>query len=284
MEVILGAGISGLLISSRKRDSIVLENQHRIGGVFSYDEISGFNIPLHPPLVKEKCFTNLLDFAQIETNVIYEKENYLSAKLTIDKIPDWLLPDNKMYYIKNLSEIIQNLSLKARIRLIGSYFIRNDKLVLNTGEIILWDRIYSTIPRRIFDNSKIFRSISIAEAIFTTKKRQGSQIVVNGDKGVSFSHVFSIDWLNPSFDVLYVLVPFLNIVPSWDKVYSDLKRKRILLRDEIISFRYRIIKDGILIDEDNKIGEKDDNIIFCGRLGKWKNFNLCQTIDDSLNC
>ncbi|MFP3170242.1 MAG: NAD(P)/FAD-dependent oxidoreductase, partial [Sulfolobaceae archaeon] len=75
-------------------------------------------------------------------------------------------------------------------------------------------------------------------------------------------------------------------IPSWDRVYGDLKRKNILKKEDIISFRYRVIKDAILEhDHDNKLKEEtEEGIHFCGRLGKWRNFTICETINDILHC
>ena len=170
---------------------------------------------------------------------------------------------------------------KVRIRFSSSFFIKNNKIVLASGEIIRPEKIYSTISRKEFgDNVK---SISLIEGVFVVnKKKTDWDVIIVGDKGYSFSHVLKIDFISDEFDFIYVLVPFTKI-PSWDKIYSDLKRKRVLEKSEIIAFRHRIISDGILI-ENEKLDTSRGNIVFCGRLGKWRNFNLCQTIDDSLQC
>lgn len=79
-----------------------------------------------------------------------------------------------------------------------------------------------------------------------------------------------------------MIIPFSGSLPIWDKIFSDLKREKILTKDEIIGLRSRIVRDAILIgDEENNLPER---FKLCGRLGKWKNLTLCETVQDIHNC
>ena len=283
MNVVLGGGISGLLIASHIPGSLVIESQNKVGGVFAFEEILGYKVPLYPPILSNQCHSDLFSFKDLDFNVVYEKEEYLREKLGVDKIPDWLIfkDSNKYYYVNNLYDIFDSLQKRVRIKFSSSFFIKNDKIVLASGEIIRPEIIYSTISRKMLgDNVK---SISLVEGVFVVnKKKTNWDVIIIGDKGFSFSHVLKIGFISDEFDFIYVLAPFTKI-PSWDKIYSDLKRKRVLEKSEIIAFRHRIISDGILI-ENEKLETSRGNIVFCGRLGKWRNFNLCQTVYDSLQC
>ena len=285
MNLVLGGGLAGLLLASKIKNSILIEVQNRIGGIFAYEEIGGNQIPLYPPLVDEKC-ENFPDFKynEIVLNVDLQKERYLSEKLGVSDIPSWLLfTKNRIYYISNMYQILDELYKKTKVRLATTFTYRGDKrFILSNGQVLKPDEVYVTVPPYLF-GLKGGKSTGFAEAILLVNKaRRSSTVIIDGDKGVSFSHVIIADWISESFDVIYVLAPFTSQVPSWDRVFGDLKRKGIVRKEDIISFRYRIIKDALL--ERAEEIELGGDFHFCGRLGKWKNFNICETIDDVLHC
>ncbi|MFP3232361.1 MAG: NAD(P)/FAD-dependent oxidoreductase [Sulfolobaceae archaeon] len=289
MNLILGGGIAGLLLASSKKDSMVIESQNKVGGIFSYEDIGEFSIPLYPPLTARKCgLFNQFSYKEVELNVISRKENYLLEKLGVSNLPEWLVFNEKMYYIDNLRLVLDSLSKTTRVRLSTTFTYKGGKrIILSNGIVIKADEIYVTVPSYLL-NIKKGRSIGFLEAVFLINKSDKTEntVIVDGDKGVTFSHVVLASWVNNSYDIVYVLVPFSMKIPSWDRVYGDLKRKNILKKEDIISFRYRVIKDAILEREhDDKLKEEtEEGIHFCGRLGKWRNFTICETINDILHC
>ena len=284
MKIILGGGIAGLIIANNKKDSIVIEQQPKLGGIFAYDELLDLKIPFHPPLLDSHF--DYFELKKINLRIFSKKEKFILNKLKVQEIPKWLFFNEQMYYAINLPEKIKYLSKNVRVLHSNVKRIVKDKIITNNG-VLNAEEIYSTISRKyideLFGKRSELRSVSFVELIAIVSKRERSwDIYINGDEGVAFSHIINAYWISDQYDVLYVLVPFMSSPPVWDKIYSDLKRERIITKDEIVGFRSRIIRDGILIGEEN-----DDyigNIKMCGRLGKWKNFTLIETILDSLKC
>lgn len=284
MRVVLGGGVSGLLVANKKGDSIVIEDQPRLGGVFSFDEVLGLKIPFHPPLITS--LSDYFDLKLVNLRIFSKKENYLLSKLKVPELPKWLVFNEKMYFVTNLSEKIGYLSKSVKVIHSSVKKIIGNRVITNKG-IITADEIYSTISRKFIEEMLGIRSglksVSMLELVSITQKKEREwDIYINGDNGVVFSHVLNAYWLDENYDVIYVIVPFLGAPPIWDKVYSDLKRERVLTKDEVIGFRSRIIKDAILIESEEL--ESISNIRLCGRLGKWKNFTLIEAVLDSLNC
>lgn len=283
MDVILGGGLAGLLISNKIQNSVVIENQPRLGGIFTFEEIMNRKIIYHPPLLSSQC--EYFNLSEVKFSIYTKKENFLGKKLGIEEIPKWLDFKERMYYVTNLVDKILELSKKVKVKRGSIFRIKDNRIILNNGDVLTFDNLYVTISRNFISNllgkKEKLNSISMLELIVLTSKRNfGWDIYINGDQGVSFSHI--IDWNNEELDILYILVPFRGNPPTWDKIYSDLKRERILTKDDILAYRSRIIKDAILFGETDE--KYPDNIKFCGRLGKWKNFTLCETILDIQNC
>ena len=284
MKIVLGGGIAGLIIANNKKDSIIIEQQPRLGGIFAFDKILDLKIPFHPPLLDSQF--DYFELKKINLRIFSKKEKFILNKLKVQEMPKWLSFKEQMYYATDLLEKIEYLSKNVRILHSTVKKIIKDKIITNNG-ILKADEIYSTISRKyiqeLFGLKSELKSISFVELIAVVPKRERPwDIYINGDNGVSFSHIINAYWISEQYDVLYVLVPFATSPPIWDKIYSDLKREQILTMDEIIGFRSRIIKDGILIGEEDE--EYIEDIKMCGRLGKWKNFTLIETILDSLRC
>ncbi|QIW23035.1 NAD(P)/FAD-dependent oxidoreductase [Sulfolobus sp. S-194] len=286
MKIVLGGGLSGLFLASNKKDSLIIENQPKLGGVFTYEEILNVNIPFHPPLVNYSC--EYFQTTEIKLRIYMKKENYILRKIYTHELPRWLVFNDKMLYVTNLIELIDNLSKKVKVLHTNIKKITQNNKIITTNNILSGDKIFVTISRKYIadllgiKNDKL-RSISMLELIvIVPKKDRGWDVYINGDNGISYSHIINAYWISNDYDILYVLIPFTSSPPIWDKVFSDLKRENIFLKDEILAFRSRIIRDAILIGEDDNI--YPENIKFCGRLGKWKNFTLCEAILDSLNC
>jgi len=282
--VILGAGIAGLIIANNKKESIVIEQQPKLGGIFVYDELLGLKIPFHPPLLNS--YFDYFELKEVNFRILSKKEKFILNKLKALEIPRWLSFNERMYYITNLIEKIEYLSKNTRVIHSNIKKIIKDKIITNNG-VINADEIYSTISRKyineLFGKRSELKSVSFVELIAIVPKRERQwDIYINGDDGLSFSHIINAYWISEQYDVFYVLIPFVASPPVWDKIYSDLKREQIITKDEIIGFRSRIIRDGILIGEEND--EYVGNIKMCGRLGKWKNFTLAEVVLDSLKC
>ena len=284
MRVILGGGIAGLIIANNKKESVVIEQQPKLGGIFTYDELLGLKIPFHPPLVDSQF--DYFKSEKINLRIFSKKEKFILNKLKVQEIPKWLSFNEQMYYITNLSEKIEYLSKNVRVLHSNIKKIVKDKIITNNS-VLSAEEIYSTISRKyiseILGKKNELRSVSFIEFIAIVPKRERQwDIYINGDDGVSFSHIINAYWISQQYDILYVLIPFVASPPVWDKIYSDLKREQIVTKDEIVGFRSRIIRDGILIGEEKE--EYIGSIKMCGRLGKWKNFTLVETVLDSLRC
>jgi len=284
VKVILGAGIAGLIVANNKKESIVIEQQPKLGGIFVYDELLGLKIPFHPPLLNS--YFDYFELKEVNLRIFAKKEKFILNKLKVQEIPKWLSFNEQMYYITNLSEKIEYLGKNIRVIHSNIKKIVKDKIITNNS-VVNAEEIYSTISRKyineLFGKRSELKSVSFVELIAIVPKRERQwDIYINGDDGVSFSHIINAYWISEQYDVLYVLIPFVTSPPVWDKIYSDLKREQILTMDELVGFRSRIIKDGILIEKEDE--EYIENIKMCGRLGKWKNFTLIETILDSLKC
>ena len=284
MKVILGGGISGLIIANNKKDSIIIEQQPKLGGIFSYEELLGLRVPFHPPLLDSPF--DYFESKKINLRIFSKKEKFIMNKLKVQELPKWLSFSEQMYYVTNLLEKVEQLSKNVKVVHSNIKKIIKDKIITNSG-ILKAEEIYSTISRKyiyeLFGRKNELKSVSFVELLVVVPKRERQwDVYINGDDRVSFSHVINAYWISEEYDILYVLIPFVSSPPIWDKIYSDLKREQIVAKDEIVGFRSRIIKDGILIGEEDD--EYIENIKMCGRLGKWKNFTLAETVLDSLKC
>ncbi len=287
MKVILGGGISGLLLaSSNKEDSLVLELQHEVGGLFATEEISGIKVHIIPPLVKN-LFLDNLKYHEYKPRIRSEKVKYLKEKICnfCDKLPSWLEFNGKMFWIENFGEIISALS--KGVKIINEYpiLIKDKKIITNKGRSILFDELYNTISRK--DLMKILgydepnlKSVSAFVTILITKGMKDWDLYINGDSGIVFSYIIREN-IEDDIYINYIYSFFTSKLPDIKKVFSDLKRVHLIYRDEILAYRSHVIKDAILFGTPSV---EVDYVKNCGRLGLWKNISLEEAVNLVRTC
>ncbi|AWR97363.1 hypothetical protein DFR86_07245 [Acidianus sulfidivorans JP7] len=281
MDIVLGGGISGLILAKRT-NSMVLELQPVIGGLFANDNIIDFDLPLVPPIVDNiEFFKQLYDvkYTTFIPNILAEKEQYLKDKICseCDKLPQWL-EFKKGFWIYNIHEYINNISKDIHVLHEYPISILKNKIITNKGKVINFDRIISTIPRTYLDKllgiKENISSKSLFLAIIITENTQNDwNVYINGHSGVNISFVIRKEIKNNIY-VNYVYAFFSGKLPDNKKIFSELKRLKIIPLDSILAFRTHVIRDAILYGE-----TKDNGIISCGRLGLWKNLTLEESID-----
>ncbi|MEM4139258.1 MAG: hypothetical protein QW250_06955 [Sulfolobaceae archaeon] len=83
MIVIIGAGLTGLFIASRKyQNSIIIEEQPSVGGLYSIEEISEVQIPSLPPLLFNECeLPEDFETEELELKYISKKYEFINKKI-----------------------------------------------------------------------------------------------------------------------------------------------------------------------------------------------------------
>ncbi|MCY0860203.1 MAG: NAD(P)/FAD-dependent oxidoreductase [Sulfolobaceae archaeon] len=297
MKIIIGAGFTGLFIANRLKEStILIEEQPDVGGVYLTDELNGYRLPLTPPLTDEQSLENFgFELEEIKLNQVYEKVEHLKEKVCIStncEIPSWLklLEKDKIYIIKNVPEVLD--TLKKNQKIIRGYPIKitsNNYIITNRGSSFNFDKlIYTGSLIRLLGilgkkNPGLDYISAHISVLLTNKKETNWNVIINGRKGISYSYIFKMDKVDVS--IFYVLSFFKGSkVPELKRVLIDLKRTKTLYPNEILAFRTMIIKEAILIGEGTPSLDIQDNIVVCGRLGKWKNFSLYESFNEALNC
>lgn len=83
MIVIIGAGLTGLLIASEKyQNSVIIEEQPKIGGLYALEDMLEMEITTLPPLLFRECKT--LDYFEVEDLELKYKLNkfkYINKKI-----------------------------------------------------------------------------------------------------------------------------------------------------------------------------------------------------------
>lgn len=286
MNVIIGSGITGLILAKRIPNSVVLELQPLSGGLYATDIIAGYELPLVPPLVRDvSIFKDLFDISYevFRPNIVYEKEQYLKDKICkeCDDIPPWLDFSSDLFWINNINALVSKLS--REIKIIHEYptNIRDKKILTNKGRVIDFENIINTGSRLYINkllgiNENIgSKSLFLTILITSGQSRDSWNIYVNGHSGVSISHIIRKE-LEANIYVNYIYGFFAEKLLDIKKIFNELKRLKIFINQNIIGFRSHVLKESILFGETGANG-----ILGCGRLGLWKNFTLEEAIDSA---
>lgn len=290
MNIIIGGGLAGTYIAKEK-GGIILEEQPYIGGLFAIS-FKDLNITLVPPLVKDRVliskFFNSVKFSEFRPQIIYEKEKYLKDKVcdVCDELPQWLSFDTTIYNIENPSDIIysNNKVIFAHPVLINS----NDrKIITNRGNVIEYDKIYNTGSRlnlnKLLGISENLGYISLFNFILILKHKDTEwNIYINGSAGIIFSYIIKTQRNNLDIYYVYSFFKWGKKLPDIYRVLGDLKRLKIINRDDILAYRSHVIKEAILYGE--TIPRKLNGIEDCGRLGLWKNFSIEESLNSIHTC
>jgi len=51
VRIVIGGGITGLTVASQLEDTVVLEQQSSVGGLYSIEEVGGLTLTIIPPVV-----------------------------------------------------------------------------------------------------------------------------------------------------------------------------------------------------------------------------------------
>ncbi|AAK40495.1 hypothetical protein SULI_05740 [Saccharolobus solfataricus] len=297
MIVVIGAGISGLLLSKRVKADLILEEQPVIGGVFASDNVFGKDLPYVLPIINDPAKLPNIEFNYLEYDLklSHRKYDYFEDKICkyCDKLPTWLNFGlmRKLYVIENITAFIDNLS--KNVRIIKEYPIRIDdkKIITNKGNMYKYTRVYNTASlKKMYkllgvDSSNLKHKAALTLLILTRKTNNKNwNVYLSGDTADSFSVVIKLDNIIKDLDLYYVY-SFMDITQKSidiDRVMLDLKRRQIISLDEIIAFRSKLISEALLFGEINH--KITLNMVNCGRLGEWKNYDVIETISRIQNC
>ncbi|MCH4814337.1 MAG: hypothetical protein QXY87_01865 [Saccharolobus sp.] len=297
MIIIIGAGIAGLLLSKRVNADLILEEQPVIGGVFASDNVLGVDLPYVLPIINDPMkLTNIgLNYMEYDLKILYRKYDYFKDKICkfCDKLPTWLNFDlmRKLYVIRNITDFIATLS--KNVRIVKEYPIRIDdkKIITNKGNVYKYTKIYNTGSLKKMskllglDNSNLKHKSVLTLMILTRKEYERDwNVHLSGDTADSFSVIIRLDNIIKDLDLYYVY-SFIDTNQKnidIDRIILDLKRRQIISLDEIVAFRSKLISEALLFGEIND--KMPPNVINCGRLGEWKNYDIIETISRIQNC
>jgi hypothetical protein len=161
------------------------------------------------------------------------------------------------------------------------------KIITNKGNILEYDKVYNTGSRlslnKLLNINENLGYISLFDFILISKHKDTEwNVYINGSTGIIFSYIIKI-WKN-DLDVYYIYSFFKwnKKLPDIYRVLGDLKRLKIINKDEILAYRTHIIKEAILYGK--TMNRKINNIEDCGRLGLWKNFSIEESLSSVRIC
>lgn len=284
MNVIIGGGIAGLILSKRVPNSVILEMQPVVGGLYSSDEIAGYEISILPPIVRNVEFLKKMFDAHYEIfrpEVIYEKEQFLKDKICkeCEALPPWLDFSSQLFWINNIKDFIMKLHKGSRIVYEYPANIYHNKILTNKGKLIQFEKLINT-GSRAYINKLLgikenlgSKSLFLTILITSSNSDKNWNVYINGHSGFTISHIIRKE-LEKNVYVNYIYAFFSEKLLDVKKIFSELKRLRLLSNESIIGFRTHVIKEAILFGE-----PIDNGLINSGRLGLWRNLTLEETID-----
>ncbi len=301
MRIVIGSGLTGLLISERIKPDVILEEQPMIGGTHSFENIFGVKIHLIPPLVDEAIRLNNfnLKLKEYDLDIYYRKYEHYKDKICekCNQLPHWVTmfeKTRKIYLMENLWEMFENISKKFKIIKEYPLRINNSKVITNKGNTLEYEILYNTTSlRRLLKalNRSItsLRFISALVILAVTPKKSSDNrwnIYLSGDYADSFSMIIKFDDIINNYNAYYIYSFFdKNKIKQIDieRVLLDVKRRQIIYPKDIVVIRSKLVSEAILFGEiPNNIEE--NNIINCGRLGEWKNYSIIETVQRIQSC
>ncbi|BCU68297.1 hypothetical protein HS7_17340 [Sulfolobales archaeon HS-7] len=286
--IILGGGIAGLLVAE-KLNYPIIESNPRVGGTFS-QEINDITLQM-PCVVGKECanYLSQYDIPSVEIDILpmYRKIEHFQEKvgfnlLRLEEV-EWLSKfTSKKLYIVYLKDFVNKLTrnkriIKSRLSMIKDNVVRlSNGMTFDTPEIVNASSRKALASILALDLGKLGSILAAVFAIATKKENVDWNLMLNGARGDLFSIVLR-DNRGKEYD-LYFVYSFFNSALSFpsnfrDRIYSNLKRRRVLLREKVIADRLLIFNEGIVFGE-----LPMDDFIHVGRLGLWKNFDICSTI------
>ncbi len=290
MDIVIGGGLSGLIIAKNK-GALVLERQPYLGGLIHFP-FQGLEIPATPLLVKDReVIERNFKSPQLEEFVpqlVVEKEEHLREKVCNEcsELPRWLDFEGRLYLVRN---VLLDLVVNARVLYAYPVVIEANKrrIITNKGNVVKYDTLYNTGSRAEIDKilgiSEPLSYVSLYELILLLPHKSTEwNVYVNGNSGISFSHVIKVR--HGDLDVYYVYAFFKRDqkYPDSYKVFGDLKRLRIATKDEVLAYRTFVIKEAIVLGSPNNV--EVEGVKFCGRLGLWRNFSVEETLEQAQRC
>ncbi|WP_338599706.1 hypothetical protein V6M85_10470 [Sulfolobus tengchongensis] len=298
MIVVIGSGISGLIIGKKVNANLILEEQPLIGGVLAFDSIFGIEIPYILPITYKPFQLNNFEFKykEYEINIVYRKYEYFHNKICefCEELPKWLTFDSvkKIYIIENIPEFIYELSRNMKI--VKEYPIRIDenKIITNKGNVYRFSKIYNTgslkrISRLLGLDTSFLGHISAFTLLILAKRKENNKdwnVYLSGDSAETYAVVIRIDDVIKDFQLYYIYSFLRTNQKNMDieRILVDLKRRQIISPNEIVAFRSRLLSEAILFGHLNE--KVPINMINCGRLGEWRNYSIDETILRAQNC
>lgn len=286
-NVVIGGGLTGLLISIN-RGYTVIEEQPHAGGVLSVVNLDEANLTLAVPLMSTQLeFLKKYGarFRQIKFTISINKEKYFRAKICpfCDEIPDWLFPKSEnMFLIENMPTLLSNMEKRVHIMKDSAKIIDKKRILTKYHGLIQVEQdIINTTSIRQFlrDQGKDVSNLKYNNALLSVfiirKKTNQNFINLDGGSSVSFSHVYHInDFPTTGLSSIYVYSFFNmeNKIIDIHRVLSDLRREGIISYEDIVSLRSKTVSEAILSGSPENV----EGHIFEGRLGRWKNYSIEQ--------
>ncbi|MCH1770917.1 MULTISPECIES: hypothetical protein [Metallosphaera] len=290
MSLVIGAGITGLVLAKREGATII-EEQANYGGLYGAEEMDNVKIPALPPLVgREKEILEIYpdaDLAEIDLSLRIVDEVHLRSKVcpVCETLPSWIIPPRKSLFIRNLPEILSYLASKVKI--VRGYPVRitNGTLFTNRGiydfRILLNTGSRQRLNRSLGLNERIDAIGCLILEVLLDRKIGDWDAYVNGKSGIAFSHIIGF----PDNERLYYIYSFYHKgkLPDVDRIILDLKRTRFIeSRENVLSLRARYINECLLYGEKER--QRPAFLRECGRLGAWENMDLNEAIRSALEC
>jgi|ECHhosMinimDraft_1075155.scaffolds.fasta_scaffold01168_2 hypothetical protein len=280
MHLIVGAGLAGLTVGKRV-EGIIVEEQPRPGGVFVKEEILGHDIPLIPPLIwNTECISTLQGKLRLRE---FEAVWFGKGEIGLDNV-EWVPQRGRNFaLVENLTDFLSKLASESRIVRGRILSLKNKRVLLSNGKWIQFEDIYNAGSR-----NRLGKLLGIDEGLDSLNVGITLMISeVSGDdwnivvpKGASFRYAVKLN-----IDKLELLYAFSfyqkNDIPSnlEERVISEARRKSLI--GKILAVRHRVISEGVLLGEPKL---DLDHVHNCGRLGEWKNYDICSTLKSAESC
>jgi hypothetical protein len=291
VRIVIGGGITGLTVASQLEDTVVLEQQSSVGGLYSIEEVGGLTLTIIPPVVSSiKRLAEILPDLKLEEwrpIIKKTKEEHLKMKVCpfCDELPTWL-DVKEGYLVHNLPEAL--LELGSKVKIVRGYplRVREGKLFTNRG-ILEFSEIINTGSReelnRLIGVEEDLKKIGCLLAVIVSRGGINKwDVLLHGSAGISFSHVFRRE-IDEKHDVYHVYAftrggKHLDA----DRILGDLKRASVLTKEDVVTMRVRYIRECILAGEKEK--NRPNFLRECGRLGLWDNLSLEEAVESALRC
>ncbi|BBD72446.1 hypothetical protein HS1genome_0835 [Sulfodiicoccus acidiphilus] len=281
MDLVIGGGIAGLVVGKRTR-GLVIEEQPRLGGVFAIEELMDLKVPTIAPVVWNPSCADVLQ----EKLRVQEVEAVWTGKgkLELDNVEWAPIPSKRFFLIQNMDMFIEGSFREVRTMRARIIRLTTSRVVLSNGASLPLDSVYNAGSRRrvgeMLGIKEELSSLAVGVTLMISEKlRTDWNVAIM--RGTSFQYALRIE--APKWDLVfaYSIYEPEKIPPDLlQRVVSEAKRKSLV--GTVVAVRQRVLREGVLSGSPG--GQFPSNFHHCGRLGEWKNLDLCSTIESAESC